>query len=323
MQFLITGAAGFIGSQICERLIADGHQVVGLDCFTDYYSRELKTANLVNLKAQAGFQLLERDINSAHLPTLLAGTDVVIHLAAQAGVRHSWGRSFEEYIHNNIAATQKLLEAMKDFAACRLVYASSSSVYGDAEAFPTRENSLCRPVSPYGVSKLAAENLCWLYYKNFNVDTVSLRFFTVYGPRQRPDMAFHRFIRAMLEEREITILGDGGQSRDFTFVSDIVDGVLAASYEPRTRGGIFNLGGGNQVNINQVISIMEDRLALKAKIAHKLETKGDVRATAADISRAEEKFGFKPRVKLEDGLQAEMDWLQQNLALIQKAEANG
>ena len=240
MKALVTGCAGFIGSHLTERLLREGYEVIGIDCFTDYYPREIKEANLSNVlknlslkkKAlpkkyhkNAKFELSEEDIlGMEKFPEV----DYVLHLAAQAGVRASWGKSFETYTRNNVQATQKLLEFYKDIKIKKFVYASSSSVYGDVE-LPMKENSLLKPVSPYGVTKLAAENLCYLYWKNYNVPTVSLRYFTVYGPRQRPDMAVHKFVKAIFNGNEITVFGDGTQTRDFTFVDDAVEANILAA----------------------------------------------------------------------------------------------
>ncbi|CAO0823278.1 Uncharacterized UDP-glucose epimerase YtcB [Desulfarculales bacterium] len=318
MRFLVTGAAGFIGSQVAERLLELGHQVRGIDCFTDYYPRRLKELNLALALGNAGYSFLEQDIMNVEPASLLEGVDVVIHLAAQAGVRRSWGANFQTYTHNNLLTTQRLLEAAKKLGLKRLVYASSSSVYGDTQGLPMRETSACWPVSPYGVSKLAAEHLCTLYTKNFDVDTVSLRYFTVYGPRQRPDMAFHRFIRAQLTGIGIRLFGDGGQSRDFTYVFDIVDATIAAAMIPKARGGIFNIGGGSQASVSQVIAMLEDITGQKSPIERLAVAKGDVRNTEADTSRARAVLGFDPRFDLQKGLVAEVEWVRQMLPILQQ-----
>src|SRR5688572_27616907 len=220
MKALVTGTAGFIGSTLSERLVAGGADVVGIDCFTDYYPREIKERNLTALRRHPGFRMVESSIADADLDRVLADRTHVFHLAAQAGVRKSWGRDFATYTVNNIEATQLLLEALVGRPIERVVYASSSSVYGDEAPIPMREDSLPRPVSPYGVTKLSAEQLCHLYFVNHGVPTVSLRYFTVYGPRQRPDMGFNRFFTAILNDRPLTQYGDGLQTRDFTFVAD-------------------------------------------------------------------------------------------------------
>ncbi|MBI5521925.1 MAG: GDP-mannose 4,6-dehydratase [Desulfarculus sp.] len=318
MQFLVTGVAGFIGSQVAERLLELGYQVRGIDCFTDYYSRRLKELNLATCRDHAGFSLLEQDILEASPASLLEGVQVVIHLAAQAGVRRSWGANFQVYTHNNLLSTQRLLELGKELGLKRLVYASSSSVYGDTRDLPMREQSVCWPVSPYGVSKLAAEHLCTLYHKNFGLDTVSLRYFTVYGPRQRPDMAFHRFIRAQIEGTGIRLYGDGGQSRDFTYVSDIVEATIAAALIPEARGGIFNIGGGSRVSVNQVIAMLEEITGQQAPIERLAVAKGDVRDTEADTSRARAVLGFDPRYDLKKGLAAEVAWVRQMLPVLRE-----
>jgi len=319
MLFLVTGAAGFIGSQVCERLLEQGQQVRGIDSFTDYYPRKLKENNLKPSRANGNFQFVEDDLVKTDLDRLLDGVEVIIHLAAQAGVRASWGANFTVYTHNNILSTQALLEAAKAGGVKRLVYASSSSVYGDTRDLPMREESACWPVSPYGVTKLAAEHLCGLYYKNFGVDTVSLRYFTVYGPRQRPDMAFHRFIKALLTGGEIRLFGDGGQSRDFTYVSDIVDATIAAATAENAAGRVFNIGGGARVTVNQVIGWLEDIIGQKARVTRLAVAKGDVRDTHADTSRARAVLGFNPLYDLKKGLAAEAEWLERMLPSLKEA----
>ncbi|MGH9388132.1 MAG: NAD-dependent epimerase/dehydratase family protein, partial [Vicinamibacteria bacterium] len=226
---LVTGAAGFIGSHLCDRLIAEGHEVVGIDSFTDYYERASKERNLSGLRRVAKFTLVEKDILDADLGKILRGVDLVFHKAAQPGVRASWGEQFQAYVRDNIEATQRLLEACRGMELRRLVCASSSSIYGDSEDLPLSEKSAPRPISPYGATKLASEALAWLYYRNSRVPVVSLRYFTVYGPRQRPDMAFSRFIRAHLSREAVTVHGDGTQSRDFTFIDDAIDANLLAA----------------------------------------------------------------------------------------------
>jgi len=238
MKALVTGCAGFIGSHLTERLLREGYEVIGIDCFTDYYAREIKERNTENALNQKNFKLIEEDIlEMDKFPEV----DYVFHEAAQAGVRASWGKSFKIYTRNNIETTQKLLEFYKDLNIKKFVYASSSSVYGDAE-LPMKEDSLLKPVSPYGVTKLAAENLCYLYWKNYNVPTVSVRYFTVYGPRQRPDMAIHKFVKAIFNGDEITVFGDGTQTRDFTYVDDAVEATILAA-ESNSIGEVYNIGG--------------------------------------------------------------------------------
>jgi nucleoside-diphosphate-sugar epimerase len=309
MKALITGAAGFIGSTLAERLVADGVDVVGIDCFTDYYPRPMKERNLGGLLANRGFRFVESRIQDADLPALLADRTHVFHLAAQAGVRKSWGRDFAIYTENNIEATQILLEAATGMPALeRLVYASSSSVYGDNTPMPFREDAMTQPVSPYGVSKLAAEQLCYLYYANFKVPTVSLRYFTVYGPRQRPDMGFHKFLRATLLGEPIVLYGDGEQTRDFTFVQDIVSANIAASIKG-VPGRVYNIGGGSRVSVNEVLDLI-GRIAKRRPVVRVDSVqKGDMRHTYADTSLARADLGFAPTVGLEEGLTAEYQWL--------------
>ena len=309
MKALVTGVAGFIGSTLAERLILDGADVVGIDCFADYYPREYKERNLATLRQQAGFRLVESTIQESDLTALLRDRTHVFHLAAQAGVRKSWGRDFAVYTENNVEATQILLEAVTAAPGIdRLVYASSSSVYGDNVELPMREDALPQPVSPYGVSKLAAEQLCYLYHVNYKVPAVSLRYFTVYGPRQRPDMGFHRFLRATMAGEPITLYGDGDQTRDFTFVSDAV----AATVSAATRGvpgRVYNIGGGSRVSINDVLSIIGRVAGRKPLIQGDPVQKGDMRHTFADTSRARADLDFTPRIGLEEGLTAEYKWL--------------
>jgi UDP-glucose 4-epimerase len=318
MKVLVTGVAGFIGSQVSEKLLDLGHQVRGVDCFTDYYPRELKQGNLeASLKHEA-FEFLEEDIVSSDLDRLMDSVDVVIHLAAQAGVRKSWGANFQIYTHNNVMSTQALLEKGMQTGLKRLVYASSSSVYGDSKELPSHEKNACWPVSPYGVTKLAAEHLAGLYHRNFGLDTVSLRYFTVYGPRQRPDMAFHRFIRALIEGTEIRLFGDGGQSRDFTYVGDVVDATVAAALTPDATGKVFNIGGGARVSVNQVISLLEEIVGKKARVNRLDVAKGDVRNTEADTTLAREILGYSPVFDLQKGLEMEYAWVREMLPLLQK-----
>ena len=258
---VVTGCAGFIGSHLCDRLLADGKVVVGIDSFEDYYPRAQKEANLAVARSDPRFTLCDADIldladerrtaGRSRLEDLLEGADCVYHLAAQAGVRASWGSSFDVYARNNVLATQRLLEACVAAGVPKVIYASSSSIYGDQDVLPLVETARPEPRSPYGVTKLAGEHLCGLYHANRGLDTTALRFFTVYGPRQRPDMAFHKFIRALLEGREIVIYGDGTQTRDFTYIEDIVDGLVRAREAP--GGAVMNLGGGNRVSLSEAI----------------------------------------------------------------------
>lgn len=309
MKSLVTGVAGFIGSHLAERLLREGHQVCGIDGFLDNYPRRLKELNLSMLTGHSHFRFVGGDLVRLELAELVQDVSYIFHLAGQPGVRASWGQEFDQYTHNNILATQRLLEACKGRGIKKFVYASSSSVYGDTEDLPMREDGRTSPVSPYGMSKLAAEHLCHLYWKGFAIPTVSLRYFTVYGPRQRPDMFFHIFMRALLNNEEIPLYDDGTQSRDFTFCSDIVEGTLAASLYPGC-GEVFNLGGGSRTTLFEAINMVEEISARKAKLKKLGRQKGDVRHTEAEIVRARERLGYSPRVALKDGLAQEWDWIR-------------
>jgi nucleoside-diphosphate-sugar epimerase len=314
MRALVTGSAGFIGSHLTTSLLDRGADVVGLDCFTDYYSRAIKESNLASSRGRRGFRFVETRLQDADLPALLDGVTHVFHLAAQAGVRKSWGRDFRAYTEHNIEASQVLLEACAGLPLHRFVYASSSSVYGDSAPLPMREDAFPMPVSPYGVTKLAAEHLCHLYHVNHGVPTTSLRYFTVYGPRQRPDMGFHRFIRAAIGGRPITLYGDGGQTRDFTFVQDAVAATMAAG-DRGVQGRVYNVGGGSRVSINEVLEIIGRSAGRRLDVRREPAQKGDMRDTFADTSLARADLGFAPQVSLEEGIEAEYRWLSSLPAL--------
>lgn len=311
MKALVTGGAGFVGSHLCERLLNDGATVVAVDCFTDYYAREIKERNLTDARRHAAFTFVEEALNTLDLERALDGVTHVFHLAAQAGVRKSWGKDFRTYTTLNIDATQILLEACVGRPIERLVYASSSSVYGDHAALPMREDALPHPLSPYGVSKLAAEHLCQLYHENHGVPAVSLRYFTVYGPRQRPDMGFHRFFTAVLEGRPLVQYGDGLQTRDFTFVADAVAATHAAAVRG-TPGGVYNIGGGSRVSLRDVFEMIGRVSGRPLHIERQPEQKGDMRDTYADTSRARADLGFAPSVELEEGLARMFAWMEAN-----------
>jgi nucleoside-diphosphate-sugar epimerase len=312
MNVLVTGVAGFIGSTLAERLCHDGADITGIDCFTDAYPRAIKERNLRALLGHPRFKFVESSIQAADLDTLLADRTHVFHLAAQAGVRKSWGHDFSVYTVNNIEATQVLLEACTKQSVERIVYASSSSVYGDHVALPMREDAFPQPLSPYGVTKLAAEQLCYLYHANYGQPTVSVRYFTVYGPRQRPDMGFHRFLRATLLGEPITVYGDGEQTRDFTFVADAVNATIAAAMRG-VPGRVYNVGGGARVTINEVFEMIGRVSGRRPLITIDSAQKGDMRHTYADTSLARADLGFAPTVTLEDGLAAEYKWLADTL----------
>ncbi len=306
---LVTGAAGFIGSTLTERLLAMDVRVTGVDLFTDYYDPAFKRRNVAAAVAHPNFRLLELDLGEADLAAL-PDADVVYHQAAQPGVRASWGAEFAVYTHHNVLATQRLLERYRGTALERFVYASSSSVYGDAEQYPTSETLLPRPFSPYGVTKLAAEHLVLLYGRNFGLPVAALRYFTVYGPRQRPDMAFHRFARAMLKGEPIVVYGDGTQSRDFTFIADAVEANVRA-WQRSAPQGVYNVGGGSQVDVLQAIAILESALGVKAQIEFQPRPPGDPMRTRADATRIRADFDFVPATPIEQGLAAEADWARE------------
>ena len=308
MNALITGAAGFIGSHLAAQLLAGGADVTGVDCFTDYYPRPMKEANLAVNAGKPRFRFVEANLLDADLDGLLEDKTHVFHLAAQAGVRKSWGRDFAVYTANNIDATQRLLEACVGRALDRLIYASSSSVYGDEADIPMRESQVPRPVSPYGVTKLAAEHLCHLYASNHGVPATSLRYFTVYGPRQRPDMAFRKFLTAAASGQAIGVFGDGRQTRDFTFVADAVAATIAAG-ERGVPGRAYNIGGGSRVALDDVLTIIEQVVGRPLRVERGPAQKGDMRDTYADTSLARADLGFAPTVALADGIAAEYQWL--------------
>ena len=314
MKALVTGAAGFIGSHLSGALLDRGTEVLGLDCFSDYYARSIKETNLEHNRGRQGFRFIEARIQDADLPGVLDGITHVFHLAAQAGVRKSWGRDFGTYTDNNVDASQRLLEACVGRPLHRFVYASSSSVYGDNAAIPMREEALPQPVSPYGVTKLAAEHLCRLYFVNHGVPATSLRYFTVYGPRQRPDMAFHRFLRASLNGDPITLYGDGEQTRDFTFVADAVAATVAAG-DRGVPGRAYNVGGGSRVSVNHVLELIGRLSGRPLDVRREPEQKGDMRDTYADTGLAKADLGFAPQVSLAEGIEAEYRWLSTTPAL--------
>jgi UDP-glucuronate 4-epimerase len=306
MRCLITGVAGFIGSHLAQALGTQGHDVVGVDCFTPYYERQKKEANLHEAANSGPFQFLELDLQDAPLTGLLRNVEVVFHQAGQPGVRSSWGAGFADYARNNVTATQRLLEASEKAGVRRFVYASSSSVYGNSARLPTTESDPCRPFSPYGVSKLAAENLCTAYADNGRVETVSLRYFTVYGPRQRPDMAFSRFISRALRGDALPLYGGGKQIRDFTYVDDVVRANLAAAIRPVAPGAVFNIAGGVRVTMADVLLLLKELTDMPLDLQPMPAQPGDVRATAGDTAAAEEVLGWSPEVDLRTGLERQV-----------------
>jgi len=317
-RVLVTGAAGFIGSHLVERLLREGAHVVGVDSFEDYYPRALKEANLAVALANRRYTFMEADVHTlatltghdgvTRLEELVRDCSRVYHLAAQAGVRASWGQSFRVYAENNVLATQLVLEACRESAVERVVYASSSSVYGDSPTLPLHEDAVCRPISPYGVTKLAGEHLAQLYWTCRGVPTVSLRFFTVYGPRQRPDMAFNIFLRALLDGEPLAVFGDGRQTRDFTFVADIVEALVRAGSAP--PGSVMNIGGGSRVSLSDVLGMIGEVTGTRPDLRVEAKQAGDVQDTWADLTRARELIDYAPAVGLLEGLSAEYDWMQ-------------
>ncbi|MBC7543670.1 MAG: NAD-dependent epimerase/dehydratase family protein [Candidatus Sericytochromatia bacterium] len=309
MYAIVTGAAGFIGSHLSERLVSQGWEVLGIDSFEPFYPRALKEANLAKLRQMTGFRLLEVDLVEVDWSSLLRNCQVVFHQAAQAGVRSSWGDQFGDYLHHNLLATQRLLEGVRQSpGVARVVFASSSSIYGDAESLPTLETASLQPVSPYGVTKLAAERLGFVYHRSFGVPFTALRYFTVYGPRQRPDMAFHRFMRALRTETPIDVYGDGGQTRDFTFVSDAIAANLAAATADGAVGEAFNIGGGSRVTLAEVLTTIEQVSGRTFERRTGPAQPGDARHTSADTSKAAHILGYAPQVALRDGLTAMWAW---------------
>lgn len=318
MKVLITGAAGFIGSHLVEECLRRGWEVVAVDSLTTSYSPTAKVRNADHFRRHHRCTYLEQDILDLDLVGLLEGVSVAFHLAAQAGVRASWGQTFDVYTQLNVTVLQRLLEAARNSGLDRFVFASSSSVYGDAEALPTSESQALKPVSPYGATKALGEHLSHLYFRNFGVPTVNLRYFSVYGPRQRPDMAFHRAIEASLASVEFRLFGDGRQTRDFTYVGDIVQGtLLAAQHAP--PGSTYNLGGGSNVSMLEVLEIINAEVGGALEIAAEEAQRGDARDTAADIAAAQGQLGYAPSFDVTTGLRDQIAW---HRALTERAQVS-
>jgi nucleoside-diphosphate-sugar epimerase len=301
---LVTGCAGFIGSRLVERLLYDGTTVVGVDSLTDYYAKELKKANLRRFRDHPGFEFRRVDLSRDDLGGLLTDVDVVYHLAGQPGVRASFS-AFNKYVRHNIEATQRLLNTAIDQPLEAVVYASSSSVYGDDAVHPTPEDAPRRPRSPYGMTKVATEELAGVYLRNHGVPVVGLRYFTIYGPGQRPDMAFARFIGQLLAGNPLTVFGDGRQIREFTYVDDAVRGTIAAAARGRP-GGVYNIGGGNPVELLEACEMLSEIVGRPLDTLSLPPAQGDVRETGADGTLAREHLGFEPQVGLQDGLRAQL-----------------
>ena len=312
-RVVVTGVAGFIGSHLAEKLLEKNFNVIGIDCFTDYYSKETKKNNLQSLQNNENFEFVEQDIMKADLISILKKSKFLFHQAAQPGVRASWGSQFQTYVKDNILATQKILESAKETNTLKkIIMASSSSIYGEQEGIMKENETIPKPVSPYGATKLASENLGIIYATNYNLPITSLRYFTVYGPRQRPDMAFFRFIKSNLNEEDITIFGDGNQVRDFTFVSDIVNANIS-TMKSETHGNVLNIGGNKTYSIIEVLSKIEEITGLKNKLIFTSKQKGDVKRTEADIANAKQIISYSPIISLDEGLKKQISWIKDNL----------
>lgn len=304
----MTGAAGFVGSTLSARLLADGHEVVGIDNLSDYYDVNLKKRNIEQIASHPRFSLIEDDLNKTNINRLVGGIELVFHQAGQPGVRKSWGEDFRTYVDANIRATQSLLECLKESATLkRVVYASSSSIYGDAERYPTTEDDRPQPVSPYGVTKLAAEHLCSLYARNFGLPTVSLRYFTVYGPRQRPDMAFTRFIKAAVQGGKISVFGDGTQLRDFTYIDDVVSANIRCAEADVEPGRVYNVAGGGTTSVEEVLGILRE-LGGNFEVEYTGRVLGDVFQTGGSTKRIHDEVGWSAKISTREGIARQFAW---------------
>ncbi|KMY50391.1 NAD-dependent epimerase/dehydratase family protein [Peribacillus loiseleuriae] len=310
MKILVTGAAGFIGSHLCEKLLTDkNNQIIGVDTFTGPTPKKLKSVNLGNLLNNTRFRLIETDLLTADLEKLLEEIDIIYHLAGIPGVRSSWGKEFDPYVSNNISVTQRLLETVKDKKIEKFIYASTSSVYGEVDGKVT-ENAYLSPLSPYGITKLTGEHLCNVYHKSFNIPIVTVRFFTVYGPRQRPDMAFHRFITQIMKGERLSIFGDGTQTRDFTYVTDCVEAIASIIYKGNVIGETINIGGKERASINEIITIIETLTGKKAMIDYLPKLLGEPTHTWADISKAKKLLSYDPEISLREGITKEIEYIR-------------
>lgn len=307
-RVLVTGCAGFIGSSLSLELLKRGYEVIGVDSFTENYTKWIKNRNMDRLVQYPQFSYVQGSLLSMDLSFLLKNVSYIFHQAAMPGVRSSWGKDFNKYVDYNILATQKLLEAAKHSFIEKMIYASSSSIYGRTYG-KTVENQLPAPFSPYGVTKLAGEHLCSLYHANYEVPTVALRYFTVYGPGQRPDMAFHKFIRNMLAQKEITIYGDGEQTRDYTYIADAVTANLLAMDKGRP-GEAYNIGGSSRVKLLDAITIIAEIMNIEPKLRFVQAQPGDPKHTWADITKAQNELGYNPAYPLEEGLKKQVAYIE-------------
>jgi len=315
MKVIVTGAAGFIGSTLSERLIEEGFYVIGIDSLNNNYAVNIKNNNLINLCKHKNFKFVNSNIINIDFNNGYSDIEAVFHQAATAGVRTSWGLNFKEYTENNIIATQHLLESFKNSKLKKFIYASSSSVYGNSDEMPLKISTLTKPVSPYGVTKLAAENLVNSYYENYNLPAISLRYFTVYGPRQRPDMAFHIFLRSAITNNKIDIYGNGEQIRDFTYIEDVINANML-SLEFGVSGEIYNIGGGSNISINETLRLIKSITNKSLKINYKDSLKGDVTQTQADISNSKIQLNYEPKYEIKAGLEKEYQWIDENISLL-------
>lgn len=304
---LVTGAAGFVGSHLALQAAENGYDVIAVDSLTPYYDTRLKKEGAEAL-LDSGIEFVEADLRELSLPELLSEVDVIFHQAGQPGVRSSWANGFDDYIDANVKLTQQLLEASREVDLRRFVYASSSSVYGHSQTYPVKEDDPTRPFSPYGVTKLAAEHLCSLYAANWGLPTVSLRYFTVYGPRQRPDMAFHRLIDAVLRSEPFPLMGDGNQVRDFTYVNDVVKANLLAAERDLEPGRVFNIAGGSTTTLWEVIQMVEEVTGVEVPLQRLPAQPGDVRKTSGSIERARAQLGWSPDTDLRTGIERQFSW---------------
>jgi len=310
---LITGVAGFIGSSLAEKLLKDNFKVIGIDSFTNYYSPHIKEKNIENCLKHSNFSFIHQDLDTLDLSTIFENTEYVFHLSAQPGARASWGKGFTTYVKNNISVTQKILESLKNNTTLKkFIFASSSSVYGNQSSIMNEDTSLTKPVSPYGVTKLASENLVNLYFKNYEIPIISLRYFTAYGPKQRPDMAFTRFFLSIIKDKKLIIFGNGEQTRDFTYVDDVVKATMNAAASDHV-GEILNIGGGSVFSLMQITEFMKEITGKELEIDFKKEQKGDVKHTSADISKSENLINYKSNTDIKYGLTQQYEYIKNNL----------